>query len=87
MKAIPPFPLWELTRMMAGILMRTAECADDKLAAVRSAYVDRNLGSVLDKVNDRVDIRKVNARVNALCAVTRDQKSELKQIPVPLTKD
>lgn len=52
--------------LLNRILMGPGESADDELAAVGRTWVDGDLGTVFNGVNDRGDVREVDVRVDAL---------------------
>jgi hypothetical protein len=52
--------------LLDGVLVRAGEGREHEIADVGMARVDRQLAAVLDSAGDGVDVRKVEARVDAL---------------------
>ena len=58
--------LHPLEALLDGVLVRAGEGREDEVTAIRVAFVDLDLVAVLDGAPDRVDIREVDLRVDAL---------------------
>lgn len=67
----------DLEPFFDGILVRTAKGADDELATIWGAWMNRDLVGLLDNVDDSIDVGKVDFGVNTLGVEVQRQSDEV----------
>lgn len=66
-----------LESLLDRILVASTEGADDELTAIRPPFVDGDLVTLFHDLNDRVDVREIDVRVDTLCVQVKGKGDQV----------